>query len=70
MNKTECMQMKFHDGYTLKGGDPAEGKLVFEGPGVDNIEVAADLVVGADGVASPVRELLQENVRTPPPFPV
>lgn len=61
--------MKFHDGYTLKGGDPAEGKLVFDGPGVENIAIAADLVVGADGVNSPVRNLLQENVRTHQPFP-
>lgn len=60
------VQVNIHPGHILKGGDPAAGKLVFENQqSGDDVAVQADLVVGADGASSTVRELLRLAVWPP-----
>jgi kynurenine 3-monooxygenase len=51
--------VRFHFGQPLTGIDPATGTAVF-----GTVEARADLVIGADGVFSTCRALLEEQGRT------
>eukprot|EP00892_Ulva_mutabilis_P008251 jgi/Ulvmu1/5799/UM025_0054.1 len=50
-----------HEGFSCTGGDPVAGRLEFEGAAGEEVAVQADLVIGADGVNSMVRKLVQET---------
>eukprot|EP00892_Ulva_mutabilis_P004315 jgi/Ulvmu1/2255/UM013_0102.1 len=50
-----------HSGMELVDGNPAQGGLVFEDKGGARTEVRGDLIVGADGVYSTTRCLLQQH---------
>lgn len=52
-----------HEGRSLVGGDIAAGCLLFADRDGATHEVQVDVVIGADGASSRVRELLNEQAR-------
>ena len=69
--RAECARVygdsiRVHYGMRAVGGDVCAGEVVLEDAAGERVTREYDMIVGADGIGSAVRGLMQEQVR--PPF--